>query len=191
MNPIKQFSAWYFKEVQITKTRLPAACCLSTIGIDGFPNSRFLSLKEVKDESFIVTGSYSSRKATEISANDKVALAFWWPFTERQARVQGNAIKISRAEAENYFSDRNRESKIVSHISRQGNECINYDALSASYIQTEIMYAGNDIPCPDDWGGYKIIPQRIELLEFKASRFHQRQLWIRANGNWEHKLLQP
>src|SRR5215217_8011137 len=111
MNPFQLFKDWYGLELQLAKVRIPSACCLSTSGLDGYPNARFVSLKDVVDNTFIVTGPMSSRKGNEIDRSNKVALTFWWTETERQVRIQGEAKKISAQLADKYFFERSRNSQ--------------------------------------------------------------------------------
>jgi pyridoxamine 5'-phosphate oxidase len=117
MKAIENFNTWFNEELKLTKASIPTACCLSTIGTDGFPNARFVSLKAVMGETFIVTGTLASRKGTEINKTNKVALTFWWPETARQVRIQGSAAQISDKLADQFFAERNRDSQIVSIVS--------------------------------------------------------------------------
>lgn len=191
MSPIELFNKWYNEELNLTTVKIPSACCLSTIGIDGFPNARFVSLKEVTSNHFIITGPTTSRKGIEINSNNKVALTFWWTETERQVRIQGTATKISEKLADKYFAERNRESQIVSIISNQGKEIKNIDMLIQKYSEAEKQFFNIKLKRPEDWGGYLIEPLRIEFLEFKPNRFHERKLYEFSNRNWSLKQLQP
>jgi pyridoxamine 5'-phosphate oxidase len=133
MTPIEQFRKWFDEELSLTKLRIPTACCLSTIGMDGFPNARFVSLKDILENNFIVTGTLTSRKGIEINSTNKVALSFWWTETERQVRIQGNAFRISDLLADKYFAARNRDSQIVSIVSNQGQEIQDLESLNKNY----------------------------------------------------------
>src|SRR5699024_11464413 len=117
--PYQKFKEWFDKESALTKVRIKTACCLSTIGIDGYPNARFVSLKDITREGFIVTGTTSSKKGIEIETNNKVALTFWWTETEKQIRIQGDAQRISDKHAERYFKAQDRKSTRLnsSHVS--------------------------------------------------------------------------
>lgn len=119
-NPIEIFKEWFTQESSFTKVAIPTACCLSTIGIDNYPNARFVSLKGIEENNFVVTGTISSMKGLEIKQTNKIALTFWWTETERQVRIQGNAKELSNELADKYFSERNRDSQIVSIVSNQG-----------------------------------------------------------------------
>jgi pyridoxamine 5'-phosphate oxidase len=188
---IGHFKKWFNEEVQVSKVRIPTACCLSTIGLDGFPNARFVSLKDVLENKFVVTGPLTSKKGNEIKAINKVSLTFWWTETERQVRVQGNASKIPDQLADKYFSERSRDSQIVSLVSEQGKEIENIGLLTEKYDSIEEKFTNKALTRPGDWGGYLITPIRIEFLEFKTSRFHVRILFEFANNQWTIKQIQP
>jgi pyridoxamine 5'-phosphate oxidase len=191
MNPFKLFNNWYSQELQQSNVRIPSACCLSTIGLDGYPNARFVSLKEVKDEAFIFTGSFATRKGWELDNSNKVALTFWWTTTERQVRIQGDALRIPEPLAEKYFSERNREAQIVSLVSNQGQSIDNPKTLNQKFNDAEVLFKNKPILKPENWGGYSVNPLRIEFLEFKESRFHSRMLFTNINAKWEMQYLQP
>lgn len=189
MTPTELFKSWYAEELKASKVKIPSACCFSTVGTDGFPNARFVSMKEIVDNCFIVTGPLNSRKGLEVQACDKVALSFWWTETERQVRVQGTATKITKEAADKYFYERNRESQIVSAVSEQGQILQDPDRLNEKYKKLEATT--EKIPRPKNWGGFSIQPKRIEFLEFSATRFHIRTLYELENGSWKTSLLQP
>ncbi len=190
-SPIEIFKQWYEQEQKLTTIRIPSACCLSTNGIDGFPNSRFVSLKDILNNNFIITGTLTSRKGIEIESSEKVSLTFWWTETEKQIRVQGNANKLSEQLADKYFSERSRDSQIVSVTSLQGQELKDKETLSKKYDEIEISPNNKEIERPVSWGGYRIEPLRIEFLEFKPTRFHERTLFELIDGHWKTKQLQP
>jgi len=187
--PIELFSKWFKEELKFSKTQIPTAVCLSTIGMDNFPNARFVSFKELVDEAFIITGSLNSRKGREIDNNDKVALTFWWTETERQIRIQGIATKISDQLADHYFSERNVNSKAVSFICEPGKEIDNLEQLEMKVLKT--ASEENIITRPKNWSGFSIKPVRIEFMEFKKTRFHDRKLYEIENGEWNVKQIQP
>lgn len=191
MDPIKIFHRWYQEEINLTKVRLPSACCLSSNGTDGFPNARFVSLKEVIEGNFIITGPLNSRKGIEINKSQNVALTFWWPETERQVRIQGVATKISNQLADKYFFERNRDSQIVSIVSNQGKEIENLSTLVDKFETLKTEQANKLLDRPDNWGGFSISPVRIELLEFNETRFHDRKLFELHNAKWTVKQIQP
>ncbi len=191
VTPINIFRGWFAKEQKLTTVRIPSACCLSTIGIDGFPNARFVSLKEIIENNFLVTGPLTSRKGIEITQIDKVALTFWWTETERQVRIQGNATIITDQLADKYFAERGRDSQIISIVSQQGKEIENIELLTEKYDTIELNFANERLTRPKNWSGYSINPIRIEFLEFKSTRFHDRKLYELTNDKWTMKQIQP
>ncbi len=191
VNPLAIFQNWFQQQLSFTKDRIPTACCLSTIGLDNFPNARFVSLKEIIDENFIVTGPLTSRKGREINENNKVALTFWWTETERQIRIQGIATPIALELADKYFYERSKDSQIVSIVSNQGQEIRNINELIDKYNHLDTLVPSTELKRPENWGGYAIRPVRIEFLQFQSTRFHNRQLFMLANDKWTEKQLQP
>ncbi|WP_405207670.1 pyridoxal 5'-phosphate synthase [Aquimarina sp. LLG6339-5] len=191
LDPFQIFTKWYAEELDKSTNSLPAACCISTIGLDGYPNARFVSLKELKNDTFIITGPLQSRKGLEIEKSSKIAITFWWETTQRQIRIQGNATKINEEEAISYFDPRTKKSKIISMISEQGNTIENIDVLKQKFSEAESIYKNNDVVKPENWGGYAIQPIRIEFMEFKTNRFHQRTLFQLNNKIWKTTILQP
>jgi pyridoxamine 5'-phosphate oxidase len=190
-NPIEIFKHWFQKEQALSKVRIPSACCLSTIGLDGYPNARFVSLKDILNNHFIITGTQTSRKGIEIDNTEKVALTFWWTETEKQVRIQGNATKITEQLADDYFSARNRDSQLVSKVSNQGEELFNIEKLITAYENLELTHKNKPLTRPQNWGGYSIEPIRVELLSFKETRFHERELYEKENSDWKIKKLMP
>ena len=191
LTAVEYFNKWFDEELKLTKAGIPTACCLSTIGTDDYPNARFVSFKGIIENNFIITGPVTSRKGMEINRTNKVALTFWWTGTERQVRVQGNATFINDQLADKYFSERSRESQIVSIVSKQGQKLDNIGELNKKYEDIESGFPGQSIPRPDTWGGFSIEPVRIEFLEFKQNRFHERKLFESVNGKWKITELQP
>ena len=188
-SPLVLFKKWFEEELAQTNVQIPTAVCLSTIGHDDFPNARFVSFKELVDGSFIITGPLNSRKGTEVSQHNKVSLTFWWTATERQVRVQGIASFIDDALAEKYFAERGLKSKAVSSICEQGKEVTDLAQLERQ-IQNKID-ENPSIDKPKYWSGFSIKPIRIELMEFKKTRFHDRKLFELVNDRWTMKQIQP
>lgn len=175
----------------MSTAKIPSACCLGSIGQDGYPNARFVSLKEVVNDTFVITGPLNSRKGTELLANPKASLAFWWAATERQVRIQGDAIPIDNEQADRYFKERSRESQIVSIMSQQGQQIENHKELIRKFEQQTSEKPDTPMGRPPEWSGFYIHPQRIEFMEFNENRFHFRELFSREGENWTRVLLQP
>lgn len=191
MNPIDKFNEWYANEVKQSSVKIPSACCLTSIGLDGYPNSRFVSLKEVLGNKFIITGPIQSRKGKELLKNPKAALTFWWPYTKRQIRIQGDALQIEDNLADQYFRIRNKDSQIVSQISKQGKDIDNIDLLIELFKSKKNELKSMKVERPYDWSGFYIFPKRIEFMQFSKSRFHLRELYIIEGNDWQKVYLQP
>ncbi len=188
-NPFELFETWYTEYRQLTQSTLPASCCLSTKGLDNYPNARFVALKHFDEKGFIVTGSVASRKGKEIEHSQHVALTFWWDETGRQIRIQGDAEAIDDQEADQFFRERSRDSQIVSYVSEQGALLIDHESMIDTY--EELNQAGVSIQRPMHWSGYRIKPIRIEFLQFSTQRFHDRTLFERSTSGWKATKLQP
>ncbi|SDE01524.1 pyridoxine/pyridoxamine 5'-phosphate oxidase [Niabella drilacis] len=191
MDPLKLFEEWYKEEAAASGAVLPGACCLTTLGLDGFPNSRFVSLKEVRDGCFIITGPMDARKGKEIAANPKVALAFWWPATQRQVRIQGVATPVSPEAAAAYFAGRDIAAQLVSAICEQGKPVTDYDTMRQRFFKALDAQGDAVVARPANWGGYAITPLRIELMLFSDTRLHDRNYFEQKDGRWAHQKLQP
>lgn len=189
MKPLEIFNRWFEEELKLSKAQIPTAVCLSTVGKDNHPNARFVSYKEMIEDSFIITGPLNSRKGTEIGYNDKVSLTFWWTETERQVRIQGMATKLSAQLADKYFKERDRNSQAVSSVCEQGKEIDNLKKLEQKVLEKASKKI--NIERPANWGGFSIKPIRIEFMEFKKSRFHDRKLYEFENDTWSLKQIQP
>ena len=188
-DPITLFNQWYAQELEQTKVEIPTAVCLSTIGLDNFPNARFVSLKEVLNDTFIITGPLNSRKGYEFENNNKVALTFWWTATGRQVRIQGSATRIDEALAVSYFEARSTQSKAVSLVCNQGKDVENLEHLKS---EVEQKAAENQpMPKPKHWSGLAINPIRIEFMNFETSRFHDRKLYEYIDDKWVKRQIQP
>lgn len=190
-NPILLFDQFYQKELAQTQVKIPSACCFTTIGMDGYPNSRFVSCKEIKRDQFIITGSKTARKGQEVVQNNKVALAFWWTSTNVQVRVQGTIEELSQEDSHRYFQERNRESQAVSLVSAQGEVLTNIADLEESYSKIMQQYEGQSLPTPEAFTAWAVQPYRIEFLVFSEARFHERMLFEYKEGKWIKSRLKP
>jgi len=191
MNPIDLFNSWYKAELQTSTDVIPSACCLSTIGLDGYPNARFVSLKEVMNGCFVITGSIGSLKGKEIAQCSKVALTFWWTGTQKQVRIQGEASLLSTEISRKYFHQRPLDAQIISSVSKQGHPLESMESLQKKFFAFKRPERQEEIPPPDDWGGYSIKPVRMELMTFKENRMHERWLYHLKDEHWTEQLIEP
>lgn len=188
--PIDQFLTWQAAEIRAAGNEDAIHGCLSTNGLDGFPNARFVALKEIRSGCFVVAGDAKSRKGQEFANSPKVALTFWWPVTGRQVRIQGEVRQLPDYTADIIFQGRTRASQWVAMLSNQGMQLIG-EQLKERYQSELANDRGEVIEKPEEWHAWAIEPRRIELFEFDESRFHRRELYSLEDGEWQMMLLQP
>lgn len=191
MQPFAVFAQWLHEAAQHSSDPFATACCLSTNGLDDYPNARFVSLKALHNERFIITGCFGSRKGLELRASNKVALSFWWAHVQRQVRIQGSASFLSEAEGHSYFYERPQDAKIVSLICRQGAVLENPVRLQQQLERYQHELAGKEVPPPPHWAAIGIDAIRIEFMQFRQSRLHDRVLYEKKNAAWTKSYLQP
>ncbi len=191
MQPLKQIEEWWSIAIEASPLNLKNAVCLSTIDEAGFPDSRFVDLKDVDLEGVIFCSSYDSKKGCDIKNNPKVGITAWWDHVGRQIRIIGHATKISKGEAIKYWETRNRSAQIATLSFNQSQILDNYELLEETFLVTESEHKTKPIPKPDNWGAYKVVPNSIEFLQFKQNRLHHREYFQFENGEWSRCLLQP
>lgn len=190
-NPIVQFERW-FKQAQEAGLKEPNAMTLATATADGRPSARIVLLKEVSDLGFIFYTNYGSRKAQEFERNALAALTFYWAELERQVRVEGRVEKVDRAKSEAYFRRRPRGSKIGAWVSRQSNMVDSRATLEARLNELEAKFAGqDDVPAPDFWGGFIVLPEMFEFWQGRPNRLHDRIVYRRSEFGWTLERLWP
>lgn len=190
-NPLLQLAEWWSFAIEASPLNLKSAVCLSTIDKMGFPNSRFVDLKDIDLEGVIFCSSYNSRKGDDIKNNPKAGITAWWDHVGYQIRVVGNAVKVSEDEATRYWESRNRSAQIATLSFNQSQILDNFELLEENFLITDSKYGIDPIAKPNNWGAYKIVPHTIEFLQFNESRLHLREHFQIENGKWSRCLLQP
>lgn len=190
-DPFPLFRAWWEISRNVNLLKHPGAVCLSTVNEHGIPEGRFVDLKEVSDKGFIFGTHLDSEKARALAANPNAALTFWWDHVERQVRIVGRAERLSDTAAETLFAARPRDARITSWASQQSAPLLDSTAFEQRLTDARHRFADIDVPRPDHWGAYCVIPARVEFLEFRASRIHIRTLFERDATGWRRSLLQP
>ncbi len=189
-NPIDLFSAW-FRDAERSGLFMPEAVSLSTASPDGRPSSRMVLLKGVGPDGFTFFTNYESRKARELADNPRAAMLFHWAILERQVRVEGAVTRISEAESFEYFRTRGRGSRIGAWASQQSRPLPQRSELEGRVREFDQKYPGDDVPLPPWWGGLRLVPDRIEFWQGRASRLHDRWVWQRMEEGWSTGRLYP
>lgn len=169
----------------------PTAAALATVGDDGQPSVRIVLLKHADKDGFVFYTNLESRKARELDGSRRAAMTFWWGQLERQVRIEGKVTPVSGAEADAYFASRPRGSQIGAWASRQSRTMDNAADLDARVAEFEKKYAGQNVPRPPFWSGYRLAPDAIEFWHGKPSRLHERQLFTREGKGWRVTRLYP
>ena len=190
LNPFKQFDIW-FKEAKDIGLKDPNAMNVASATKDGAPSSRMVLLKSYDEKGFVFYTNYTSRKSQEIIDNPKVALNFFWDALERQVRVEGEISKVGSKISDEYFSSRSRLSQLGAHASNQSQIIQSYDVITNKLSELEKKYEGKEIPRPDHWGGFIIVPKTIEFWQGHEGRIHDRLKFQKENSGWNLVRLSP
>lgn len=190
-DPIKQFSKW-FGEAAAAQIRDVNAMCLATSTSDGIPSSRIVLLKAISENGFVFYTNYESAKANELAQNPRAALNFFWVQLERQIRINGTVEKTSREDSAKYFQSRPTGSQLGAWASHQSEVIPNREALEKKLAEVTDRFAGGTIPLPENWGGYRVVPETIEFWQGRTNRLHDRFRYSRQkDGIWIIERLAP
>jgi pyridoxamine 5'-phosphate oxidase len=189
-DPLVEFARW-FEEAVKAEARDPNAMTLATASPDGVPSARIVLLKGFDERGFVFFTDYRSRKGTELAANPRAALVFYWPELERQVRISGVTSETGRQESEAYFRTRPRGSRIGAWISHQSQVIASRQQLESQIADVERRYPGDDVPLPPYWGGFRLRPESIEFWQGRTNRLHDRIRYLREGERWRIERLSP
>ena len=189
-DPHQLFEHW-FAEARAAEPNDAEAMALATAGAGGRPSVRMVLLKGHDDRGFAFYTNAQSRKGGEIAANPRAALVFHWKSLRRQARIEGRIEPTDAAEADAYFATRSRDARLGAWASDQSRPLASRAAFEARYERTVAEHEGRDVPRPDYWWGYRIVPDRIEFWTDRPHRLHERRLFTLSEGGWSEGLLYP
>lgn len=189
-DPIAQFQRW-FDEALSAQLPEPNAMTLATATEAGVPSARIVLLKDLSGGGFVFYTNYESRKGRELAANRHAALLFHWVELERQVRIEGTVARVPAAESDDYYRVRPLGSRVGAWASMQSTVLPNREDLERR-VQEAAAHLGDDPPRPLHWGGYRLIPQRLEFWQGRPSRLHDRLEYLRgADGSWRLQRLSP
>ncbi|OUR89680.1 pyridoxamine 5'-phosphate oxidase [Gammaproteobacteria bacterium 42_54_T18] len=186
---LQQFTSWFDDAKQRDATYCNGMS-VATVDEQGQPSNRIVLLKSVDEEGFTFFTNYNSRKGDDIVHNSKVAATFWWSAFQRQIRIEGVVRKTTRQESVEYFSQRPLLSQVAAVISDQSQPVASFEALQAQFDEGKACL-GDNVTCPDHWGGYRIDAHHIEFWQGKDHRLHERQLFEVKGDEWVLSILQP
>lgn len=191
-NPIQQFNLW-FEQALAADLIEPNAMTLATATADGKPSARIVLLKGVSEQGFVFYTNYGSQKGRQLIANPYAALVFHWDKLERQIRIEGKVEKLSSVESLEYFHSRPKASQLGAWTSNQSQVIANREVLEQKLASLQAQYSDEDtIPLPEHWGGFRVVPNRLEFWQGRPSRLHDRLLYdLEADGSWSISRLAP
>ncbi len=189
-DPIARFEAW-MAEATKTEPNDPNAVCLATATKDGVPSARMVLLKGADARGFVFYTNLESRKGQELAANPNAALCFHWKSLHRSVRVEGGVEPVTAVEADAYYASRARGSRIGAWASKQSRPLESRFALERAVAEYTLKFGLGEIPRPEFWSGFRLIPRRMEFWQDMQFRLHDRQVFHREGDGWRVEALYP
>ncbi len=189
-DPMDLFREWY-ELASGSRILFPDAMTLATADADGKPSARMVLFKGQDERGFRFFTNYGSRKAHELEENPYAALVFHWAALQRQIRIEGKIERLTHEESEAYFRTRPRGSRIGAWASKQSRRLERREVLEEAFSETDRRFKGEDVPLPPFWGGFRVVPNRIEFWQGRANRLHDRLRFVRVEDGWETERLYP
>lgn len=188
-DPLQQFQLWLQQAIDFPIAE-PTAMCLSTVSREGQPSARILLLKNI-DAGLVFFTNYLSRKGKELADNPKACATFFWQPLERQVRIEGMVHKISPAQSQGYFNTRPLLSRLGAIASPQSQPVASRAELEKLLQQITQRYQDQNPPCPENWGGYCLVPHYWEFWQGGSSRLHDRIVYQQVSSVWQKQRLAP
>ena len=189
-DPVVQFQAW-FDRARESGPAMPEAAAVATATPDGAPSVRMVLVKQADANGFVFFTNYESRKASDLIANPRAALLFYWEPLGRQVRIEGPVTRVARQETEAYVRSRPRGSQLSALASPQSRVVESRRVLEETLAELAARYEGTDVPVPDNWGGFRLAPETYEFWQHREDRFHDRLVYQRSGDGWRIERLAP
>ena len=189
-DPIAQFHRW-LADAEAAGVPEPNAMTLATAMVDGTPSARIVLLRVVDHRGFVFFTDYRSQKGRELDLNPRAALVFFWHPLERQVRIVGTVSRVTPAESAAYFATRPRGSQVGAWGSEQSSIVTGRETIDRAVAAAEARFTDTDVPCPPEWGGYRVDPNQLEFWQGRPSRLHDRVRYQRGAGAWAIERLSP
>lgn len=190
-NPMQQFQKWFYDVKENEAVEEVNAMTISTIGTDGFPKGRVVLLKKYDEYGFYFYTNYNSEKGKSIAHNNKVSLSFFWPNMERQIIIKGMVEKTSEPDSTNYFHSRPKGSQLGAAVSHQSSVVESRQVLEKNLAKLEKKYENEEVPKPEEWGGFLVKPISLEFWQGRPNRLHDRIRYTLKNDDWVIERLAP
>jgi pyridoxamine 5'-phosphate oxidase len=188
--PLEAVRRWYDEAVAAGLPE-PEAMALATASSDGMPSVRIVLLKGIDDRGLQFFTNYGSRKGRELEANPRAAVTLYWQPLHRAVRAEGRVERLTEEESDAYFASRGRGSRLGAWASKQGTPIPDREVLEAALADADARYTG-EVPRPGYWGGYRLVPDAIELWQGRPNRLHDREHFLREpGGGWRSERLSP
>jgi len=189
-DPFDLFDEW-FTEARAAEANDPEAMALATVDSTGSPSVRIVLLKGHGPDGFTFYTNEQSAKGDQLAQNPRAALVFHWKALRRQVRVEGEIERVADAEADDYFASRSRDSQLGAWASDQSRPLESRELFEERFEEMKRKFEGKEVQRPPHWGGYRVVPRRIEFWTDRPHRLHERRLFVREGNSWSEGLLYP
>jgi pyridoxamine 5'-phosphate oxidase len=189
-DPFQLFDQW-LAEARVGEPNDPEAMAIATSTRDGRPSVRIVLLKGHGPDGFVFYTNEQSAKGEQLAANPSASLLFHWKSLRRQVRVEGPVERVGDEQADAYFASRARDSQLGAWASDQSRPLNSRAIFEQRFEEVRRRYEGADVPRPPHWGGYRVVPERIEFWSDRPHRLHERRLFVRDGDSWNEGLLYP
>jgi pyridoxamine 5'-phosphate oxidase len=188
-DPVAQFETWW--ELALKEAVLAEAMALATVDADGAPDARMVLLKGFDERGFRLHTNYDSAKGRQLDGAGLAALVIYWRELDRQVRIRGPVERLSAEESDEYWRTRPRESQLGARASPQSERIASREELDEAVVAAEQRFAGTEVPRPEHWGGYLLLPESVEFWQGQVARLHDRFRYSRTEEGWSIERLAP